>query len=66
MIFWAALPTEQWIYVLRERHHKHPWAVIVGGRVRARCTEQYEADEIAVTLRQAFEMTTKHAGRRAE
>jgi len=43
MIFWIDKPLEQWIYVKKEKNHKHPFAVIVGDAARARCTKQYEA-----------------------
>ena len=52
---WFELPTEQWISVERDRHHRAPWGVTVGGFFRARVTTRERAEEIARQLRDVIE-----------
>ena len=54
MIFWLDKPLEQWIYVTKEKHHKHPWSVMVGGSVRARCTREGEAKILVERMKAAI------------
>lgn len=55
MRFWVELPLEQWIEIHEERHHAHPWSVVIGGFVRARYTTREEAETLVAKLHQAFE-----------
>lgn len=58
MIFWSERPVNQWIYVHLDGMHKHPWCVMVGNFVRARCTTEKEASTIVVAMQEAFLRTT--------
>ena len=54
MIFWVDTPLTQWIYKKKEELHLHPWCVIIGDCVRARCTTEREADDIIAIVLTAF------------
>lgn len=49
---WLDLPLAQWIYA---RPDGGTWAVVVGDYVRARFTEQGEAEALVERLREAME-----------
>ncbi len=52
-IYWSE-PVAQWLEVREEPFHVAPWAVVVGGYVRARYTKEAEAREVERRVADAF------------
>jgi hypothetical protein len=55
MRFFIDFPLEQWVYIKKEKFSKYPWAVVVGGSIRAKYSTEREANELKRKLFEAFE-----------
>jgi len=55
MRYWLDLPLAQWIYIQEDKYHRHPYAVMIGGYVRARYTTKSEANDLVKRIYSAFE-----------